>query len=475
MSIERNFDWDSYEAPSYKAPTRFGGLFVVTEAITKRLPYPMRVFAWPGETKDTKFAPPSFEAYDGVRIYRVDQGVIVEKYGAYGEEYKVSKIFGRRELTDREIAPSIKSVFGHVSIQYLNNVHFPAQLQLGSYGKSMLDYSLAIADYSDSVVKISNDWHTILGGYVATRIINPGTPWCVFIHSDEPGRIGGICHRGNVVSEEYYNGRYAGNRLIRDLEMVGVKGADLVLTPSKLMVKELKFLAREHGISKEQLDNIFPVYHGVETKVYTPMEVERPKKRRLFYVGRLARVKGVDSLIEIYTILKAEFQDLELKLVGDGEMRPQIENLRETVPDLILDTSWLSIDRKVEEMNKASICVFPSLYEPSGQTHFESMACQRPTVIGNGGWREHTVDGSTAVWMNPRNPKKAADKIRSLLVNETEAEEIARNGRESVEKYYNWDEVVRRAYPIIFESLLSGGIKRLNEFESELSPKPFDF
>jgi len=51
MSVEKNFDWDSYEAPSYKAPTRFGGLFVVTEAVTKRLSYPMRVLAWLGESK----------------------------------------------------------------------------------------------------------------------------------------------------------------------------------------------------------------------------------------------------------------------------------------------------------------------------------------------------------------------------------------------------------------------------------------
>ena len=55
MNTEKNFDWDSYEAPSYKAPTRFGGLFVVTEAITKRLPYPTRILAWRGETKDPKF------------------------------------------------------------------------------------------------------------------------------------------------------------------------------------------------------------------------------------------------------------------------------------------------------------------------------------------------------------------------------------------------------------------------------------
>jgi glycosyltransferase involved in cell wall biosynthesis len=472
MSVGKNFDWDSYEAPSFKAPTRFGGLFVVTEAVTKRLPYPMRVFAWSGEIKNSKYAPPSFELYHGVRICRPDKGVMVEKYEKYGEEYKVSKISSQRELTDPEIDASIKSVFEHADIMHLDDIHYPALLQLGSYGRSILNYSLAIADYSDSTVKISNDWHTILGGYLTTRLINPEIPWGVFIHSDEQGRIGGVSHRGNVVSEEYRNGRYAGNRLIRDLEMIGVKEADLVLTPSKLMVEELKFLAKAHGVSEEQLEKIFPIYHGVDTKAYRPIEVERPEKRRLFYVGRLARVKGVDSLIKIYKILKTEFQDLELKLVGDGELTPQIRKLQKTMPDLILDINWLSIDRKAEEMNKASICVFPSLYEPSGQTHFESMACQRPTVIGNGGWREHTVDGTTAVWIDPCDPKKAAEKIRDLLVNEKESEEMARNGRESVVKLYDWDEVVKRAYPRVFESLLSRDVERLRELETELCPNP---
>jgi len=82
------------------------------------------------------------------------------------------------------------------------------------------------------------------------------------------------------------------------------------------------------------------------------------------------------------------------------------------------------------------------------------------------------VDGKTAVWIDPHDTKNAADRIRDLLVNEKEAEEIARNGRESVVKLYDWDEVVKRAYPLIFESLLSGDIKRLKDQEPELCPKP---
>ena len=123
MSVGKNFDWDSYEAPSFKAPTRFGGLFVVTEAVTKRLPYPMRVFAWSGEIKNSKYAPPSFELYHGVRICRPDKGVMVEKYEKYGEEYKVSKISSQRELTDPEIDASIKSVFEHADIMHLDDIH----------------------------------------------------------------------------------------------------------------------------------------------------------------------------------------------------------------------------------------------------------------------------------------------------------------------------------------------------------------
>lgn len=82
------------------------------------------------------------------------------------------------------------------------------------------------------------------------------------------------------------------------------------------------------------------------------------------------------------------------------------------------------------------------------------------------------MDGKTAVWIDPHDTKNAADRIRDLLVNEKEAEEIARNGRESVVKLYDWDEVVKRAYPLIFESLLSGDIKRLKDQEPELCPKP---
>jgi len=472
-SIEKHFDWDSYEAPSYKAPVRFGGLFIVTEALVKRLPYPMRVFGWRGLVRDPMYAPPGFEIYDGAQILRPDRGVILEEYEYH--EHRVADVFPRRELTDSEIVQSMRVLFRHASTQFLDEIHVPSLLHMGSYGKSIFNYSLGIARYLDATVKVSNDWHAIPGGLITTRICCPGTPWAVFLHSDEPGRRGGISHKGNAPSEEYSDGRFAGNRLIRDLEMIGVKKADLVLTPSKLMVDEIRFLARGHGLPEERSRRIFAVYHGVDTKLYHPMDVKMPERRRILFIGRLSPVKGVSALIQSYGILRERFPDLELKLIGDGELRGPIAELQRTLPDLILDTEWHNVPEKVEEINMAAVCVFPSLYEPSGQTHFESMACQRPTVIGNGGWREHTVDGRTAVWIDPRRPTDAAEKIGALLAKREWAEEIARNGRESVAKYFDWDDVARRAYPHVFSSLLDQEIDGLRELDDELCPRPKEF
>ncbi len=473
MSIEKHFDWDSYEAPSYKAPVRFGGLFIVTEALVRRLPYPMRVFGWRGLARDPAYSPPAFEVYDGAEICRPDRGVILEEYEYH--EHRVAEVFPRRELTDSEIFKSIRTLFKHSCTEFLDDIHIPALLHMGSYGKSIFNYSLGIARYLDSTVKVSNDWHAIPGGCITTRICSPRTPWAVFLHSDEPGRRGGISHKGNVPSEEYPNGRFAGNRLIRDLEMIGVKTADLVLTPSKLMVDEIRFLAAGHGLPDQCLRKVFAVYHGVDTKLYHPMDVKMPEKRRILYIGRLSPVKGVNRLIESYGILRERFPDLELKLIGDGELRGGVMEFQKTVPDLILDTEWHSVPEKVEEINMATLCVFPSLYEPSGQTHFESMACQKPTVIGNGGWREHTVQDRTAVWVDPRSPADAAEKIGGLLVKDEWAQEIAANARDAVVKYYDWDDVARRAYPHIFGRLLDREIERLKELEDELCPSPKEF
>lgn len=473
LSIEKYYDWDSYEAPSYKAPTRYGGIFVVTNEVVPRLPYNMRIIAWRGQEKDPRKAPPSYEVFDRTAIVRPDNGLLIEEYERYGAEHRLSTIIPERELTKEEISKNLDFVFTHAGVDYSPHRSMEHLMWTGSYGLSIFNYTFSIPQYRDYILKISNEWQSIPGGYVATQILQR-KPWCVFIHGTEPGRHAGVTHLDNKVDAgPDENGFFIGNWLIRDIETgIGVKHADIVLVPSKLMVEEVTRYARKHGVH-DGLEKIFGIYHGVDTSVYKPVKVEKTENPKILYIGRLSPVKGIGHLLEIYNILKQDFPSLELNLIGAGELEGWVKEYitRNNLKNVELDTGWKTPEEKVNEMCEADICCFPSLYEPSMMTHFEAMASGRPVAIGFGGCREHTIDDKTAVWIDPRKLGESAEKVKRVIKDEKFASEIGRNARESVEKLYDWNKRLP-AYSHVIDVMNTQNFSLLKELEDELTPSP---
>jgi colanic acid/amylovoran biosynthesis glycosyltransferase len=111
-----------------------------------------------------------------------------------------------------------------------------------------------------------------------------------------------------------------------------------------------------------------------------PNELRLPS-RRFVCVGRLCEQKGQLLLLEAARRL-ADETEYELVLVGDGELRGQIEafishfNLRNNVRV----TGWVSNDRVREEIHLARALILPSFAEGLPVVLMESMALRRPVI-----------------------------------------------------------------------------------------------
>jgi glycosyltransferase involved in cell wall biosynthesis len=473
-SLGKYYDWVSWETPSYKSPIRIGGIYIVTEAVPTNLPYNMRIVGWKGMEEDPKKAPPSQELYDHTPIVRPENGLLIEKYDRYGTEYKISHIVPKRKLRDPEVSHNLKEVFNHAKVDYTPHEDMKNLVGLGLWGTSLFNFTFAEPEYEDFSLKISNEWHTIPGGYVTCKMMSK-KPWAVFMHGTEPGRRGGISHYDNQVTVmPNTDGFFHGNRLLRDIETgIGIKHADVILTPSKIMVKEIEEFAKQHGV--DATGKVFPIYHGVYTDEYKPQKIKKDGKE-LLYIGRLSRVKGIPPVVEVHRILREEFPDLKLKFLGSGELEGQLRNYvaQDGTGKIELDTDWKSVEQKVEEFCKADVVCLPSQYEPSGQTHFEASACGRPVAIGFGGWREHTVDGKTAIHIDPRDPKSFAEKIKPFLKDEKLAEEMGSNARDAMVKYYDWKKRIN-AYSHFVDVLNTGNKSLFKDLEEEFCPVPTEF
>lgn len=118
-----------------------------------------------------------------------------------------------------------------------------------------------------------------------------------------------------------------------------------------------------------------PAYHAVEP---TPPAAGP----RLVCVGRLCEQKGQLVLVEAAHRLALKGIQFELVLVGDGEMRAEVEGLiqRYGLAKEVRITGWVSNDQVREEILAARGLVLPSFAEGLPVVIMEAMALRRPVL-----------------------------------------------------------------------------------------------
>ena len=107
-----------------------------------------------------------------------------------------------------------------------------------------------------------------------------------------------------------------------------------------------------------------------------------PSAARILNVGRLDPSKGQLFLIEAAGKLAAEGMKFQLRLVGDGSMRPELERAIErlNLKDHVRLAGWMSNDQVRQEMINSRAMVLPSFAEGLPLVIMESLALHRPVL-----------------------------------------------------------------------------------------------
>ena len=137
---------------------------------------------------------------------------------------------------------------------------------------------------------------------------------------------------------------------------------------------------------------------------------------RLLFVGRLAALKGIDTLVRALSLLPSE---TTLDVVGPEEPE-HVERVLRLAADLgVADRVRVeSVPRRelASRYRAADVCVFPSEWdEPFGIVPLEAMACSTPVVAsGTGGSAEYLRDGVNCVLAAPGDPTAIAAALHRL-------------------------------------------------------------
>ncbi|UFK97097.1 glycosyltransferase [Kaistella faecalis] len=182
--------------------------------------------------------------------------------------------------------------------------------------------------------------------------------------------------------------------------------------------------------------------------IYNPVSVpknytlNRTAKFNLVYVGRLEKVKNVESLIHAFSQIKEDH--LQLTVVGDGRERVALENLVNQLglKDSIVFEGYQSEPAKF--LCIADLYVLPSYTEGFGIAAVEAMFLKIPVLATQVGGVPEFINHGVNGWLfNPDSVEDLVGKLTHILsLCKHERQLIGEKGFEEVSNRFTVDKYV---------------------------------
>jgi glycosyltransferase involved in cell wall biosynthesis len=174
-----------------------------------------------------------------------------------------------------------------------------------------------------------------------------------------------------------------------------------------------------HVDHRQNLPHTKVIYHGIEDPLPIPDRSTPSQKLRIAYVGRLVPEKGISVLLEAAKILKAEGHDFEIRIIGDGSERHNLQEFiqRQRLAPFTSITGFLTGDAFGYALRDVSVVVMPSTWEETaGLAAIEQMMRGRLVIAADiGGLTE--VIGDAGLKFAPGNAVFLADCLRTVIKN----------------------------------------------------------
>ncbi len=180
---------------------------------------------------------------------------------------------------------------------------------------------------------------------------------------------------------------------------------------------------------------------GVEFKIRTPKAGDCI---RLLSVGRLVEMKGRDYLIDAFAELEKKHSNIQLDIVGDGELREHLENKIEelALSSKITIHGWVDDEQLEQLYNKCHIFVHPSVTQSDGNMEGQGVVLVEAQARGipivatrHNAFPETAPDGIVGYLVEERDSNALYRKLDYLIENPSKWEYFGNNGKKNAKKY----------------------------------------
>jgi len=163
--------------------------------------------------------------------------------------------------------------------------------------------------------------------------------------------------------------------------------------------------------------------------------------KMILFVGRLNKIKGIDTLIRAFARITESVDDVWLVVVGpDGGELDRILDMSKSMKcnQRTIITGALYGSDKLEAFVDSDVVVMPSLYESFGIVALEAYACGKP-VVGSkvGGLQELIIPKYNGFQFESGNDQELYSILTSLIEKPDSLTEMGANGRDYVLKTFS--------------------------------------
>ncbi|WP_417454743.1 glycosyltransferase family 4 protein [Kiloniella sp.] len=206
------------------------------------------------------------------------------------------------------------------------------------------------------------------------------------------------------------------------------------------------------------------VTNGANTSIFMPKN-QLPPKSNLFtkanekpyaaFYGTFAKWQGLDNLLNAAT---SPFwpPDLELRLAGDGVMRPLVEEAAEKNKHIgylgrinyqdmpyFVSESKLSFVLTQDTDGRGQFGLYPLKL-------FEAMAAGVPVITTRlPGQKDIVINNDCGIVIPNSSPETLCEAVTSIHKNQSRAKKYGWNGRQAAEELYSWKQLAKRTDTIL--------------------------
>ncbi|MGI9282016.1 MAG: glycosyltransferase family 4 protein [Endozoicomonas sp.] len=193
-------------------------------------------------------------------------------------------------------------------------------------------------------------------------------------------------------------------------------------------------------------DDISLIYNGIDTETFSPQpHIERKPFRIMTTASADQPLKGLKYLLEAMALLKPDYPELELLVVGKlkegGQTEQQLEQLN--LGSAVKFVSGISTEKMVEHYSEAAIAVSPSLYEGFGLPAGEAMSCGCAVISSDGGALPEVV-GDAGLIVKAGSSEALAQALQTLLEDPKKRIEYGQRGRDRILATFCWKVAARQ-------------------------------